>query len=51
MRAFSGYMEEQLDCIPKIKDRKGAADYEERKGKFVVTITYNIHCFLLNQQH
>jgi hypothetical protein len=43
MRAFSGYMEEQLDCIPKIKDRKGAADYEERKGKFVVTTYFGLY--------
>lgn len=38
MRTIYGYMEEQLDCIPKIKDRKGAADYEEGKGKLVFTI-------------
>jgi hypothetical protein len=45
MHTFSGYMEAELDCIPKIKDRKGAAGYKERKGKLVVTITtYFVLC-------
>ena len=48
MRTFSGYMEEQLDCLPKIKDGKGAADYEERKGKLVVTIITHFVFYLIS---